>query len=256
MTIKPHKWLWVLLSPACRFTIFYLTSHLVFLLRYSDQCIFKSVKLIYHKKHPENLRYEFAINLFNRLTVTEILYSVVSKYTTYIEAVSCDELYIDATEFISANAMSPEKLAEKIRCDFSNQSNLRVSIGIGRNRLLARMATNVAKPDGVHHVIGDGLEFMLKARVRTNQFVSIREFLLSKMNLNKPSDTKFIPGNKQNSLPWSVIFFSSQPISGPHVCVHGTNHSSENCFDSGVSFWERYGCDSLITFQIHSQITD
>ena len=100
------------------------------------------------------------------IKVTEILYSVVSKYTTQIEAVSCDELYIDASNFISSENISPERLAEMIRSDFSSESNLQVSIGIGQNRLLARMATNIAKPNGVYHVTGDGRDFMLEVPLK------------------------------------------------------------------------------------------
>lgn len=84
--------------------------------------------------------------------MSELLYSTVAKYSTLIEAVSCDELYLDATEALRRHRLSPTNLAERIRSDFSAATGLTVSVGIGPSRLTARMATNRAKPDGVFEV--------------------------------------------------------------------------------------------------------
>lgn len=82
--------------------------------------------------------------------VTNILYRYVDNYGGCIEEVSCDEAYIelhlgdrdDDCYHIAGD------IAESIRNDIFEKTQCTASIGVASNKLLAKLATDRAKPDG------------------------------------------------------------------------------------------------------------
>lgn len=94
------------------------------------------------------------------------------RFTLTIEAVSCDELYADCTELLMLPSSSKDPCYEKLRFQngywylnlqlinplvlgaylrelvHSSTGGCTASIGFGTTRLLARLATKRAKPDG------------------------------------------------------------------------------------------------------------
>ncbi|GAB0497855.1 hypothetical protein MMPV_009192 [Pyropia vietnamensis] len=74
------------------------------------------------------------------------LYTVFHSFApgAVVQAVSVDEAYIDVTRC----AGSGEELAAKLRAQIYATTGLRASAGIGSNKLLARLATAAAKPNG------------------------------------------------------------------------------------------------------------
>ena len=61
--------------------------------------------------------------------VSTLLYQIVSSYTTDIEAVSCDELYIDATSLLSVT--SHDNVALELRKEIREKTGCPSSIGMG-----------------------------------------------------------------------------------------------------------------------------
>jgi len=92
-------------------------------------------------------------------SVSKILYDVVASYTCRIEAVSCDECYVDLTELVAVTRLDPLAVASVIREDIRGRTECPASTGLGPNLLVARLATRLAKPDGQFRVakseIGD-----------------------------------------------------------------------------------------------------
>jgi DNA repair protein REV1 len=77
------------------------------------------------------------------------MYMLVKDYADDILAVSCDELYIDATSNVAGETReSALALARRIRDAIFAETQCCASVGIGPNMLLARLATNKAKPNG------------------------------------------------------------------------------------------------------------
>ncbi|CAL8322703.1 unnamed protein product [Merluccius merluccius] len=76
------------------------------------------------------------------------MYETLASYTHDIEALSCDEVLIDATALLSELGISPEDLARAIREEIKQKTGCSASVGMGSNILLARLATRKAKPDG------------------------------------------------------------------------------------------------------------
>ena len=54
--------------------------------------------------------------------------------------------------FLASDAPDPERLAAAIRAAVLAETGLRCSVGIGRNKLQAKLATGFAKPDGVYRL--------------------------------------------------------------------------------------------------------
>ncbi|KYN04084.1 DNA repair protein REV1 [Cyphomyrmex costatus] len=79
--------------------------------------------------------------------VSYILYDTVASYTLDIEAVSCDEMYVDCIKILEASGLSPLEFATIIRNEIKQKTDCPVSTGFGNNKLQARLATRKAKPD-------------------------------------------------------------------------------------------------------------
>jgi DNA polymerase-4 len=76
--------------------------------------------------------------------VREIFY----RYTPVVEPLSLDEAYLDVGGSIRLFG-SPREIAEGIRRDVRDELRLAVSVGGGPGKLVAKIASKKAKPDGV-----------------------------------------------------------------------------------------------------------
>lgn len=76
--------------------------------------------------------------------VFEIFYS----YTPVVEPLSIDEAFLDITGTRLLFG-PPKELAQKIKHDVLNKTGLTVSIGIAPNKSVAKIASDLSKPDGL-----------------------------------------------------------------------------------------------------------
>ena len=72
---------------------------------------------------------------------------IAESYTPLVEAVSIDECFLDVTG--SGQFGTPVEIAEAIRQRVRAELSLPCSIGVGPNKLLAKMASDMRKPDAV-----------------------------------------------------------------------------------------------------------
>uniref|UniRef100_J3MH33 DNA repair protein REV1 n=2 Tax=Oryza brachyantha TaxID=4533 RepID=J3MH33_ORYBR len=77
--------------------------------------------------------------------VADQFYGILHKYCSKVQALSCDEAFLDMTECLHDN---PEEVTEKIRNEIFGTTKCSASAGIAGNMLLARLATRSAKPNG------------------------------------------------------------------------------------------------------------
>ncbi|XP_058119832.1 DNA repair protein Rev1 isoform X2 [Anopheles coustani] len=80
--------------------------------------------------------------------VAHKLYNTIAQYTLDIEAVSCDEMFVDLTELLKSTGVPVMNFVSFVRDEISTATGCACSAGIGTNRLQARMATKRAKPNG------------------------------------------------------------------------------------------------------------
>lgn len=90
--------------------------------------------------------------------VSHNLYKTIASYTLDIEAVSCDEMYVDITKILEETNLSVEEWAMHIRQEIMNVTGCPCSTGFGANRLQARLATKKAKPEGQFYLKPDDVE--------------------------------------------------------------------------------------------------
>ncbi|KAL5857814.1 hypothetical protein ACOSQ3_005272 [Xanthoceras sorbifolium] len=77
--------------------------------------------------------------------VADQLYNILHKHCKKVQAVSCDEAFLDVTDL---EGEDPQLLASKIRREIFETTGCTASAGIAGNMLMARLATRSAKPDG------------------------------------------------------------------------------------------------------------
>jgi DNA polymerase-4 len=92
-----------------------------------------------------------------------IIRGILHRFTSLIEPLSLDEAYLDVTEHPGA----PAPLAQVIRGTIFRKTKLTSSAGIGPNKLIAKIASEINKPNGQFEVTPEQVpEFMEKLPVR------------------------------------------------------------------------------------------
>ena len=77
------------------------------------------------------------------------LYRIMVHKTPYVEVVSCDEAFIDVVEILDAS--NEDEIAgyvQELRAEIHAAIGCTVSVGVGPNKLISRMATRAGKPNG------------------------------------------------------------------------------------------------------------
>ena len=89
------------------------------------------------------------------------IFRLVRETGVRVEQVSVDEAYLEATDLIDASVADPEDrlaaalpLARRLKEEISVRRHLTASVGIATNKLMAKLASDYRKPDGLM-LIGD-----------------------------------------------------------------------------------------------------
>jgi DNA polymerase IV len=92
-----------------------------------------------------------------------VIRGILHRFTSLIEPLSLDEAYLDVTEHPGA----PGPLAQVIRGTIFRKTKLTSSAGIGPNKLIAKIASDINKPNGQFEVKPEYVpDFMDKLPVR------------------------------------------------------------------------------------------
>lgn len=78
---------------------------------------------------------------------SEALFNLLYTYTPFVQKVSIDEGYLDVTSYLGN--IHPVTLAKKIQSHIAAELKLPCSIGIAPNKFLAKMASDMKKPNGI-----------------------------------------------------------------------------------------------------------
>lgn len=76
------------------------------------------------------------------------VFKVFEQAAPLVEGLSIDEAFLDVhgLEHILG---TPEEIARRVRCDVREQVGLPITVGVARTKFLAKVASGVAKPDGL-----------------------------------------------------------------------------------------------------------
>ena len=88
---------------------------------------------------------------------SDMMYQYLCNYTDKIERYSIDECFMEYTDSYKLFG-DPVKLAYKIKDDIKNKFGFTVNVGVGNNKLLAKMASDFSKPDKVHTLFYNEVE--------------------------------------------------------------------------------------------------
>src|SRR3954465_9077781 len=92
-----------------------------------------------------------------------VIREILFRFTPLVEPLSLDEAYLDVTNHPGA----PSPLAQVIRGLIFRKTKLTASAGIGPNKLIAKIASDLKKPNGQVEVRADDVpEFMRELPVR------------------------------------------------------------------------------------------
>ncbi len=85
---------------------------------------------------------------------------ILSRFTSAIEPASVDEAYLDATD-LAGGFPEAARLAFRIKDTIRGELHLPSSIGIAPSRVVAKIASGYAKPDGVQVIFPDQVDAFL-----------------------------------------------------------------------------------------------
>jgi DNA polymerase-4 len=92
-----------------------------------------------------------------------VIRGILRRFTPLVEPLSLDEAYLDVT----AHPAEPDLLAQEIRDIIFQKTKLTSSAGIGPNKLVAKIASEINKPKGQLEVTPEHVPaFMMKLAVR------------------------------------------------------------------------------------------
>lgn len=79
--------------------------------------------------------------------VSHVIQSIFEQYTPLVEPISLDEAFLDVTD--SRKLFGPaEQIGHEIKRRIREQTQLTASVGIAPNKFLAKLASDLRKPDG------------------------------------------------------------------------------------------------------------
>ena len=88
---------------------------------------------------------------------SDMMYKYLCNYTNIIERYSIDECFLDYTGSINLFG-DPVKVAYRIKDDIYKKFGFTVNVGVGNNKLLAKMASDFEKPNKVHTLFSNESE--------------------------------------------------------------------------------------------------
>jgi DNA polymerase IV len=92
--------------------------------------------------------------------VSDAVFAILSHVTPTVEPLSIDEAFLDVTGTERLHG-PPRAVAEGIRASIRSELSLTASVGIAPNKFLAKLASDLCKPDGVGEIGAANLDAVL-----------------------------------------------------------------------------------------------
>ena len=93
--------------------------------------------------------------------VSHQVMEVFRRYTDLVEPLSIDEAFLDITGSVALLG-SPDEIARSIKKDIRKATGLTASVGLAPNKFLAKIASDLRKPDGLVVLEENGVEQFLR----------------------------------------------------------------------------------------------
>jgi len=94
--------------------------------------------------------------------ISEKIMSILREFTPLVEPVSIDEAYMDITGCEMLHG-SPEEIAEKLKIKITSSVHLTCSVGLAPTKFLAKIASDLDKPDGLTVITEDRVQSFIES---------------------------------------------------------------------------------------------
>ncbi len=111
--------------------------------------------------------------------VSQKIREIFHRYTDLVEPLSLDEAYLDVTQD-KLNIGSALKIAEQIRSAIKEELHLTASAGISINKFVAKIASDINKPDGMKFIGPSSIEAFME-KLPIEKFHGIGKVTAAKM---------------------------------------------------------------------------
>ncbi|KAF2856633.1 DNA-directed polymeras-like protein kappa [Plenodomus tracheiphilus IPT5] len=95
------------------------------------------------------------MNFAKYMAKAEEVREVLARYDPGFESASCDEAYLNLTQYCEEHHMTPEEAVSQLRTDVFERAKITVSAGIAANAKLAKIGSNKNKPNGQFYLPSD-----------------------------------------------------------------------------------------------------
>ena len=126
--------------------------------------------------------------------VSGMIHNIFHEYTDLVEPLSLDEAYLDVTQ-VKKGPASASLIAMEIKKEIRERTGLIASAGVSYNKFLAKIASDMDKPDGFYLIKPEDAESFLED-LDVGLFFGVGEKTeqkMHKMNIFKGSDLKLLP---------------------------------------------------------------
>jgi DNA polymerase-4 len=123
--------------------------------------------------------------------VSSMIMEIFTEYTDLIEPLSLDEAFLDVTKD-KKDIGSATVIAKKIRAEIRSRTGLTASAGVSVNKFLAKIASDINKPDGLFLIKPEDAEKFIEA-LAVEKFYGIGKVTAEKMHklgIHSGSDLK------------------------------------------------------------------
>ena len=117
-----------------------------------------TAETLYSARKKCNWLEVFPPNYALYLEQSKKLYNYLASYTPNIEQYSIDECFLDMTGTTLLYGTDYVKLAHKMKDEIKINFGFTVNVGLGENKLCAKMASDFEKPDKVHTLFMNEIE--------------------------------------------------------------------------------------------------
>jgi len=144
------------------------------------------------------------------------VFAVFERTAPAVEALSIDEAFLD-TRGLERIAGSPPQIAERLRSEVRQRVGLPITVGVASTKFLAKVASAVAKPDGLLVVPPDGeLEFLHPLAVE-------RLWGVGAVTARKLRERGLVTVGQVARLPQSALVSVLGPAAGRHLHALANN---------------------------------
>lgn len=142
--------------------------------------------------------------------ISKKIFQIVSKHVQVFEQTSVDEGYLDLS--FASSYEKAEALAKKIQKEIKLKEKLTCSIGIGPNKLIAKIASDIKKPAGLTVLSEEDIEkFIEPLVIRKIPGIGPKtEILLNKKGIRTVKDLKKLSAEEMKALlgKWGAILYA------------------------------------------------